>query len=92
MTNLNNAATIQEWLIDRLSSSLKVPKTSLDPDAPFSRYALDSLDAVTLVMDLEEQLGTELPATLLWDYPTVHKCVAYLLATREELVQPVAGS
>lgn len=81
MTKLDTPAAIQEWLIDRLSNALSVPKGDLDPDIPFSQYALDSLDAVTLVMDLEDQLGAEMPPTLFWDHPTINKCVSYLVTT-----------
>ncbi|MEQ9407215.1 MAG: acyl carrier protein [Fuerstiella sp.] len=85
MKTPNNSAAIQDWLMTSLSSLLSVPREQLDPDAPFSKYALDSLDAVTLVMEIEEELGLELPPTLLWDYPTVNDCVSYLLATSQAL-------
>jgi acyl carrier protein len=83
MTKLDNSGDIRERLIERISSALNVHKSDVDADAPFSRYALDSMDSVTLVMDLEEQLGMDLPPTLLWDYPTVNKCVSYLVVQRE---------
>lgn len=88
MTNINSEAAIRDWLAERLAKSLRLEKTGIDPDTPFSRYALDSLDAVTLVVDIEEQLGVELPSTLLWDYPTVNQCVGYLVSVLQGEVVP----
>jgi len=91
MRTLDSREKIHEWLVARVAATLNIAKDAIDPDAPFSQYALDSLGAVTLVMDLEQELGTDLPPTLLWDYPSVHQCVAFLAAhcktatTRKEL-------
>ena len=69
---------IQDWLTERLAAVLRIDRDSIALDAPFSEYGLDSLDAVTLVSDLEDLLDAELPPTLLWDHPTVRACAAYL--------------
>ena len=50
----------------------------MDPDAPLSKYGLQSIDAVILAMEIEEEVGVELPPTLLWEYNTVNECAAYL--------------
>lgn len=84
MTQLRTEEALREWLTEHLAKALKTPPGRLDADAPFARYGLNSLDAVTLVMDLEEQLGIELPPTLLWDYPTINKCAAHLAAIGSE--------
>jgi acyl carrier protein len=78
MTGLNSQEALRDWMIDRLCSALRIEKADMDPDTLFSHYALDSVDSVALVMDLEEELGTELPPTLLWDHPTVSQCAMYL--------------
>jgi acyl carrier protein len=51
-----------------------------DPDAPLSKYGLQSIHAVILAMEIEEEVGVELPPTLLWEYNTVNECAAYLTA------------
>jgi acyl carrier protein len=33
---------------------------------------LDSISALTIAGDLEDMLGMQLPATLLWDSPTIN--------------------
>jgi acyl carrier protein len=70
---------MRAWLIERISKALKV-KGSMDPDAPLSKYGLQSIDAVILAMEIEEEVGVELPPTLLWEYNTVNECGAYLVA------------
>jgi acyl carrier protein len=69
---------MRAWLIERISKALKV-KGPMDPDAPFSKYGLQSIDAVILAMEIEEEVGVELPPTLLWEYNTANECAAYLM-------------
>jgi acyl carrier protein len=54
-------------------------KGTTDPDAPLSKYGLQSIDAVILAMEIEEEVGVELPPTLLWEYNTANECAAYLM-------------
>jgi acyl carrier protein len=69
---------MRAWLIERISKALKV-KGAMDPDAPLSKYGLQSIDAVILAMEIEEEVGVELPPTLLWEYNTANECAAYLM-------------
>lgn len=70
---------IQSWLIEQLADVLSLDPTTVDVTQPLTRYGLDSIDAVTLVADLEDWLDLELPSTLLWDYPTIAKAATYLV-------------
>jgi acyl carrier protein len=75
---------MRAWLTERISNALKV-KNGMDPDAPISKYGLQSIDAVILAMEIEEQVGVELPPTLLWEYNTVNECAAYLMNLGSEI-------
>lgn len=70
---------IQAWLVGQLSDVLSIDSSTIDVKQPLTRYGLDSIDAVTLVGDLEDWLDLELPSTLLWDYPTIEKASTYLV-------------
>ncbi|MFJ6215669.1 SDR family NAD(P)-dependent oxidoreductase [Streptomyces sp. NPDC092296] len=52
---------------------------SLDPDQPFTEYGVDSIILVELVTALNEQLGTELKPTALFDHPTVNALADHLV-------------
>jgi acyl carrier protein len=84
MATLKNDIEMKQWLTERISAALKVPKNGLDPDEPFSRYGLQSIDAVILAMEIEDELGFVVPPTLLWEYTTVHQCVDYLVKAESE--------
>jgi acyl carrier protein len=78
MSNIKNLDEMQAWLVERISTALKV-KNGMDPGAPFSKYGLQSIDAVILAMEIEEEVGVELPPTLLWEYNTINECASYLV-------------
>ncbi|MCQ4079718.1 SDR family NAD(P)-dependent oxidoreductase [Streptomyces sp. RB6PN25] len=59
-------------LVRRLVAELcDVAPDEIDADRPLIEYGLTSRDAVAISGRLEETLGTSLPATLLWQNPTV---------------------
>jgi acyl carrier protein len=70
---------IQSWIIERLAVRLDTPAADIDPKRPFSAYGMDSMNALKLAGELEDWLDVELPATLVWDFPTVEQ-MAYHLA------------
>lgn len=94
-TTQNPSATspveaIQTWLIHQLADVLSLDPATVDVTKPLTRYGLDSIDAVTLVADLEDWLDLELPSTLLWDYPTIAKAATYLVDEFEVSIDPSA--
>jgi acyl carrier protein len=54
------------------------PARTLDPRTPLGELGLDSLLAVELRNAIGRGIGVSLPATLLFDYPTVEALVNYL--------------
>ncbi|MPZ28225.1 MAG: acyl carrier protein [Micromonosporaceae bacterium] len=63
---------IRDVLIRSISAELGIPPSELATDRPFAEHGVDSLAALSVAMELEDACGlTDLPATLLWDYPTV---------------------
>ncbi len=78
-TETSPVEAIQSWLVSKLAKQLSLNAQTIDICQPLTRYGLDSIDAVTLVGDLEDWLGLELPSTLLWDYPTIEKSAQYLV-------------
>jgi acyl carrier protein len=63
----------------------------LPNNKPLNELGLDSLMAVDLRNGLGNTLGHNLPATLLFDYPTVNALAGYLSRTVLGLEEPPAG-
>jgi phthiocerol/phenolphthiocerol synthesis type-I polyketide synthase B len=59
----------------------------LDPTAGFFQMGMDSLMSVTLQRALSETLGEVLPASVVFDYPTVDALVEYLATLLPELIE-----
>lgn len=63
---------IRTVLTQAISVEMGITAGVLATDRPFTEYGVDSLAALAVAMELEDAFGlVELPATLLWDYPTV---------------------
>jgi len=61
----------------------------LDPTAGFFQSGMDSLMSVTLQRALSDSLGETLPASVVFDYPTVEALSDYLATLLPELVEAV---
>ncbi|ORX08659.1 polyketide synthase [Mycobacterium szulgai] len=72
------------------------PAESLDPSTGFFQLGMDSLMSVTLQRALSDSLGEFLPASVVFDYPTVYSLTDYLATVLPELVEldeePVADA
>ena len=64
-----------------------VSPQSLDLSAGFFQSGMDSLMSVTLQRSLSESLGEALPASVVFDYPTVDALAGYLATILPELVE-----
>jgi acyl carrier protein len=68
----------QLWLTNRLSEMLQIAPESVDPEKSLAAYGLGSSQGMELTGDLEQWLGRKLPATLIWDYPTIVSIAEYV--------------
>ena len=59
-------------------------------DCPLVEFGVSSVEAVELAGRLEERLGAPVPATLLWEYPTINAIERALSADRDPV--PRAGT
>lgn len=67
---------------DKLSAmverEMRLEAGTVATDRNLAEYGLDSIAALTIAGDLEDELGVELPPTLLWDYPSIDDLAGYL--------------
>lgn len=68
---------IEAWLVARVAQT-RGPGAGVDPDQPFDRYGIDSAEAVAIAGELEGWLGRTLPATLVYDHPTIARLAGHL--------------
>ncbi|MEO8816248.1 MAG: KR domain-containing protein, partial [Mycobacterium sp.] len=61
-----------------LARELRMSEAELDLDRPFAELGLNSVMAMTVRRETERFVGTELSATMLWNYPTIAGLAAYL--------------
>jgi acyl carrier protein len=71
-------AAIRTWCINYLAEMLKLPPAEIDPDVKCGRLGLESASAIFLVTALEEWLGVELSAELVFEHQTVADVARYL--------------
>lgn len=70
---------VAEWLTLKLSEELAIPHYEIDEEKSFADFGLDSMSAVCIAGELEEWIGVDISATLLWDYPTIRVLSNYLV-------------
>ena len=67
---------LREWLVVRLARYLG--RQDIDPLVPLAEYGIDSLVALNLYGDLEEELDLPVDVTVVLDYPTVDALARHL--------------
>ena len=72
---------IESWLVDWMVARASVAPEEIDRNRPFAEYGLDSISAVELSHDLQEQLGIELTAVIAWSHPTPAAMARFLART-----------
>ena len=70
---------MEEWLREQVSAVLRIGAARIDPAKPLKSLGFDSLLSVEFRNRLELDLGLTLPATLIWNYPTVARLAGHLL-------------
>src|SRR5208282_2820746 len=83
------AATIQAWLVCKLSELLEIDANEVDVGEPFASYGLGSAELVSLSGELAQWLGRQLPAELAYEFPTI-EALARGLADSSSPSQPAA--
>jgi acyl carrier protein len=72
------AERIEAWLLEWLVARLSLDPADVARDRPFAEFGVDSLTAVELSQELEEQFNVPLPPIVAWNYPTPAALARYL--------------
>lgn len=77
---------ITKWCQQYISKLLDTDANSIDPLADFDRLGLDSALAVSLLIEIEEHYGVELPPEELFENPTIDAVSDYIFQNSQEKV------
>jgi acyl-CoA synthetase (AMP-forming)/AMP-acid ligase II len=83
-----DAASLAEWMTQRLAGAIGVDPSEIDPDEPFARYGLDSVKAAHFAGELAGFVGRDVPLTLFWDYPSITAMARHLMGPPAAVVAP----
>ncbi|MFE9023563.1 acyltransferase domain-containing protein [Streptomyces sp. NPDC007808] len=70
---------VTEFLLSRVVELLDVSRSEVHRGVPVHRYGLDSMKSVALAASLSEFVGWKVPATWMWQYPTVDELARALV-------------
>ncbi|MFV2175794.1 SDR family NAD(P)-dependent oxidoreductase [Actinomadura sp. LOL_016] len=65
--------SIRRHLIEQIARRSRTTADQIESDRPLEEFGLASRDAVAIAGELEQMLGRSLPATLVWEHPTIDK-------------------
>ncbi|KAA2250732.1 acyl carrier protein [Solihabitans fulvus] len=70
---------VRAWLIDRVAYHLDRDPARIRPDVPLADYGLDSVYAMGVSGDIEDEFGIAVEAADLWERPTIDALAAHLV-------------
>lgn len=74
----DDRAVFRDWLRDQISAVAQLDRREIDDRRPLARYGVDSVLAVSIAGDIARKVNRALPASLLFDYPTVADVTGFL--------------
>ena len=67
------ATEIEQWLVGRVVAYGKIQADDFTVDTPLAELGLDSVYALTLCGDIEDEFQLEVDPTIVWDHPTIRE-------------------
>ncbi|GAA4136519.1 SDR family NAD(P)-dependent oxidoreductase [Actinomadura keratinilytica] len=71
--------SVRRFLVEQIARRSGIPAADIDTARPLEEFGLASRDAVAVAGELERLLGRALPATLVWEHPTIDRLSAALV-------------
>ncbi len=79
------------WLRQIMAARKQMPDALVDINEPFSSFGLTSIEAVEIAAHIEEQSGRKVPATALWEYPSIRAFATFLSGDAPAAAVPQAA-
>lgn len=71
-----------DWIVKYLNKRLDDAPATLQLDAPFTQFGIDSMFAVVMSEDIAAWTGVDSPSNLLYQYPTINDLARYIAALK----------
>ncbi|MCC2034079.1 acyl carrier protein [Microbacterium allomyrinae] len=78
MSTTTTENDVQAWLVARIVAYGKKAAGDFSVDTDFSEIGLDSVYALTLCGDIEDEYDIEIDPEIMWDYSTIRTLAARL--------------
>lgn len=62
---------VHTWLTERVATYLRRSPQDIDTSVPLADYGLDSLTALAVTADIEDEFEVTVDDALTWDHPTI---------------------
>ena len=74
---------VEQSILRRISSYCNLKMTDIDPSAPMENIALDSILAMTIVEELQNEFNVDLPTFLFYEHDTLRSAAKYIIELME---------
>jgi len=75
----HDLATLTQWVTEQVAFYVEMSPQDIEPEADLVKYGMDSIRALTLSANVEDEFGIEVEATFAWDHRTVAHIAQYLV-------------
>jgi acyl carrier protein len=74
----HDLATLTQWVTERVAFYVEMSPQDIEPEVDLVKYGMDSIRALTLSANVEDEFGLEVDAAFAWDHRTVDQIARYL--------------
>ncbi len=74
-----NSSKIEQNIIAIAAKTIKLPVTEFRKEKPFTDYGFDSILGLTLIKNINKELGIALDVTIIFNYPTIPLLTNYIV-------------
>lgn len=74
---------VEQNIIQKISSYCNISKDTIDPMAPMDQIALDSILAMTIVEELQNEYDIDLPTFLFYEHEKIRDSAKFIIGLLE---------
>src|SRR5438132_4972897 len=79
----HDESAVRAWLVLRLARYLDRSAENVEENVTFFQYGLDSVAALSLYGDIEDEFGVQIEPTDIWEHPTIRDLARHIAVEQE---------